>query len=259
MTNNIFVLFKRDFRKAMNLRTWLIWIALAGMGIFFFSATGGKTKLMNSDQIEFLSLFLPHMIFGSWAVLSSYFDLFSSDREHNVMDCIMCSGISKSKIFLSKVLTTAIMSLVLSFIYMLPITGEIVALSGNWGHMFVLLQYLLPLWGYIMVYASMGILISIVARSSKVSLIWSLAIGLILMPRFFVMIVEGVGKILGWSAEMVNKVSLVAPGVMMQALSEVSDTSQFALATTLFTISIVSFLALAYFVFLKQDEYNYGE
>ena len=102
MANNIFILIKRDFRRAMNLRTWLIWIALAGMGIFFFSATGGKTKLMNSDQIEFLALFLPHMIFGSWAVLSSYFDLFSSDREHNVLDCIMCSGINKSKIFLSK-------------------------------------------------------------------------------------------------------------------------------------------------------------
>lgn len=125
MANNIFILIKRDFRRAMNLRTWLIWIALAGMGIFFFSATGGKTKLMNSDQIEFLALFLPHMIFGSWAVLSSYFDLFSSDREHNVLDCIMCSGINKSKIFLSKVLTTAIMSLVLSLIYMLPITGVI--------------------------------------------------------------------------------------------------------------------------------------
>ena len=257
MANNIFILIKRDFRRAMNLRTWLIWIALAGMGIFFFSATGGKTKLMNSDQIEFLALFLPHMIFGSWAVLSSYFDLFSSDREHNVLDCIMCSGINKSKIFLSKVLTTAIMSLVLSLIYMLPITGVIIGLSGNWGHILVLLQYLLPLWGYIMVYAPMGILISIVARSSKVALIWSLAIGLILMPRFFVMIVEGFGKMLGWSAEIVNKVSLVAPGVMMQALSEVSDTSQFALAATLFTTSMIFFLVIAYFTFIKQDEYNY--
>lgn len=50
MANNIFILIKRDFRRAMNLRTWLIWIALAGMGIFFFSATGGKTKLMNRDR-----------------------------------------------------------------------------------------------------------------------------------------------------------------------------------------------------------------
>lgn len=66
-----------------------------------------------------------------------------------------------------------------------------------------------------MVYAAMGLLISIIARSSKASLIWSLAIGLILMPRFFVMLVEGAGKIFGWTGEMVNNVSLIAPGVMM--------------------------------------------
>ena len=255
----MFILIKRDFRKAMNLRTCLIWITLAGMGIFFFSATGGKTKLLNSDQIEFIAIFLPHMIFGSWAVLSSYFDLFSSDREHNVLDCIICSGINKQKIFASKLLTTAIISLIMSFIYMLPITGMIVGLSGNLRHILVLLQYLLPLWGYIMVYASMGIFISIIARSSKTALIWSLAIGLILMPRFFVMIVEGIGKMFGWNAEMINNVSLVAPGVMMQALSEVSDTSQFALAAMIFTTSIILFLVIAYSVFIRQDEYSYGE
>ena len=110
-----------------------------------------------------------------------------------------------------------------------------------------------------MVYAAMGLLISIIARSSKASLIWSLAIGLILMPRFFVMLVEGAGKIFGWTGEMVNNVSLIAPGVMMQALSEVSDTSRFALAAIIFAISILIFLLVAYIVFTKQDELNYGE
>ena len=142
---------------------------------------------------------------------------------------------------------------------MLPVTCVIIVLSGDFGHIFVLLQYVLPLWGYIMVYAAMGLLISIIARSSKASLIWSLAIGLILMPRFFVMLVEGAGKIFGWTGEMVNNVSLIAPGVMMQALSEVSDTSRFALAAIIFTISILIFLLVAYVVFTKQDELNYGE
>ena len=142
---------------------------------------------------------------------------------------------------------------------MLPVTCVIIVLSGDFGHIFVLLQYVLPLWGYIMVYAAMGLLISIIARSSKASLIWSLAIGLILMPRFFVMLVEGAGKIFGWTGETVNNVSLIAPGVMMQALSEVSDTSRFSLAANIFSISILIFLLLAYFAFAKQDELNYGE
>jgi ABC-type transport system involved in multi-copper enzyme maturation permease subunit len=259
MSSTVLTLFKRDFKKAMNVRTWLIWIALAGMGVFFFYTTGGKTKLIESDQIEYMSLFLPHMIFGAWAVLSVYFDLISSDRQHNVLDCILSSGIPKSKIFLSKVLVTVTMSLVLSVIYMLPVTGMIIGLSGNFAHVFVLLRYILPLWGHIMVYASMGVLISVVARSSKAALIWSLATGLLLMPRFFVMLVEGIGKIFGWTAEMINNISLIAPGVMMQALSEVSDTSKFALAAAVFTISILVFFAFAYLTFLKQDEYNYGE
>ena len=102
MGSNILSLFKRDFKKSMNMRTMIIWATLAGIGVFFFYTSGGKTKLMESDQIEFLALFLPHMIFGSWAVLSSYFDLISSDREHNVLDCIICSGIPKTRIFLVK-------------------------------------------------------------------------------------------------------------------------------------------------------------
>lgn len=225
-------LFVRDLKKAMNLRTLMIWVALAGMGVFFFYATGGKTKLVEQNQIEFIALFLPHMIFGSWAVLSAYFDLVSADREHNVLDCMICSGISKTRIFVSKVLVMAVLSLILSFLYMLPITCTMIGLSGNVAYVYVLLQYLLPLWGYIMVYATMGILISVLARSSKTALIWSLAIGLLLMPRFFVMIMEGIGKAFGWTAQMIETASLMAPGVMLQALSEASDSSRCFLAVT---------------------------
>jgi ABC-type transport system involved in multi-copper enzyme maturation permease subunit len=259
MENYILALFKRDFKSAMNLRTFLIWFAMAVMGVFFFFTTGGKTKLIQSDQIEFIALFLPQMIFGSWAVLSSYFDMISSDREHNVLDCIMSSGISKSYIFISKLLVTMAMSLVLSFIYILPVTCVIVGLSGNFSHLFVLLQYLFPLWGYIMVYAALGVMISIIARSSKLSLILSLACGLLLMPRFFVMLIEGIGKGFGWTNELVNNISMIAPGVMMQALSEASGTSKFATAATIFSISTILFFAIAYLTFVKQDEYNYGE
>lgn len=259
MKGSVSILIKRDFTKAMNLRTWLIWIVLAAMGVFFFFVSGGRTKLVESGQVEYMALFLPHMIFGSWAVLSSFFDLFSSDREHNVMDCIMCSDIPKSKIFVSKVLVTMVMSLVLSFIYMVPVTFAIIGLSGNFSYLMVLLQYIFPLWGYIMVYAAMGVMISVIARSSKTALILSMAIGLLLMPRFFVMLVEGAGKVFGWTTKIVENVSLIAPGVMMQALSKLTDTSQFSLAAVVFGASILCFLATAYLIFIRQDEYNYGE
>jgi len=46
---------------------------------------------------------------------------------------------------------------------------------------------------------------------------------------------------------------------MMQALSEVSDTSKFSLAAIIFAISILLFFEIAYLTFIKQDVYNYGE
>ncbi|HKM34247.1 MAG TPA: ABC transporter permease subunit [Lachnospiraceae bacterium] len=256
---SVYVLFRRDFKKAMNLRAWVIWLVLAAVGVFFFFTSGGKTKLIANNQVEFIALFLPHMIFGSWAILSVYFDLISSDREHNVMDCILCSGISKSKIFVAKILVIAVMSLVLAMIYLIPVTCFIIGLSKDWSHILVLFLYLLPLWGYIMVFAAVGIFISVLARSSKAALIWSLAIGLLLMPRLFVMLLEGIGQIAGWSTETINKMSLIAPGVMMQALSDVSDKSYFGIATIVFSVSILFFWSLAYLVFRRQDELNYGE
>lgn len=256
---SVLTLFCRDFKKSMNLRAWLIWVSLAAMGVFFFFASGGKTKLVENNEIEFIALFLPHMIFGSWAILSVYFDIISADREHNVMDCIICSSVSKSKIFLSKAVVTAVMSLLLSVVYLIPVTSVIIGMSRDFSHIFVLVQYLFPLWGYIMVFAALGMFISVLARSSKAALIWSLALGLLSMPRLFVMLIECVGKIAGWSAETVNLISLVAPGVMMQALSNPSNTSYFGTAAIIFSTSILLFEGLAYTIFTKQDELNYGE
>lgn len=256
---HVLALFWRDFKKCNNLRTWLIWLALAAMGVFFFFTSGGKTKLVQHNEIEFMALFLPHMIFGSWAILSVYFDIISADREHNVMDCILCAGISKTQIFLAKAMAVAAMSLVLSAIYLTPVTGVIIGLSGDVSHGLVLVRYLLPLLGYIMVFAALGLLLSVVARSSKSALIWSLAAGLLLMPRLFVMLLEGIGQVAGWPAETVNRLSLVAPGVMMQALSDRANTASFGAAAMIFSGSILAFLGLGYAVFSKQDELNYGE
>jgi hypothetical protein len=72
--NGMWTSFCRDFRKSMNLRAWFIWTGLAAMGVFLFFVSGGKTGLLENNEIRFMSLFLPHMIFGSRATLSVYFD-----------------------------------------------------------------------------------------------------------------------------------------------------------------------------------------
>jgi hypothetical protein len=87
-----------------------------------------------------------------------------------------------------------------------------------------------------MFFAALGMLISILACSSKSALIWSLAIGLLFMPRLFVMLAEGIGQIAGWSAQTVARISLVAPGVMMQALSDPSNTFGFGTAALIYLL-----------------------
>lgn len=252
-------LIRRDIRKVFNMRTLMIWGALSLMAIFFFFTTGGKTTLTQKNEVEFMTLFLPQIIFGAWAVLSIYFDLISSDREHNVLDCILCAGISKPMIFCCKTITLLLASLLLSFAYLLPVTAVIVFLSGDMSHCMVLLQYLLPLWGYIMVYASLGIVISVIARSTKTALIISLASGLVLMPRFFILIIDGIGAIFQWAQETKDAVSMVSPGVMMDALAHYSRTSEYLKMAIIFSFSIILMIALAFMVFYKQDELNYGE
>jgi ABC-type transport system involved in multi-copper enzyme maturation permease subunit len=248
----------RDIRSALSFRTLLIWIVMAGMAVFFFFTSAGRTELVKENKVEFMTLFLPQIIFGTWAVLSVYFDLVSSDREHNVLDCILCSGVTKKQVFTAKIITTAVVSLLLSFIYLFPITAVIVSLS-DFSKAMLLIRYLLPLWGYIMVFAAVGATISVLARSSKAALIWSLAAGLILMPRFFMIIVEGLGSVFHWSHAVKDSVSMIAPGVLMNALADFENTTNLLNAVIGFSAGVLILFTISYLAFCRQDEYNYGE
>jgi ABC-type transport system involved in multi-copper enzyme maturation permease subunit len=258
--NSLFIrLARRDMRKIFNLRTILIWGALTALGVFFFFTTGGRTILIEKNEVEFMSLFLPQIIFGAWAVLSVYFDLVSSDRQHNVLDCILTAGISKRLVFCSKMLSIGLASFILSLVYLLPVSAVIVVLSGNLGHCAAILTYFLPLWGYIMVFASLGVAISIVARSTKTALIVSLASGLVLMHRLFIAVIDGLGALFGWAQATKDAIAAIAPGVMMEKLAHSTDSAAFIQTAALFIASVTLLLTIAFIVFRKQDELNYGE
>jgi ABC-type transport system involved in multi-copper enzyme maturation permease subunit len=250
---------KRDMKKVFSMRTVFIWACMSALCIFFFFTSDGRRQLMETGRVEYMTVMLPQIIFGSWAALSVYFDIVSADREHNVLDMILCSGTAKSTVFLSKILTMALISLILSMIYLLPITAEIIGLSGQTGYFMIFIQYMTPLWGYIMVYASLGLVISVAARSSKAAMIWSLAGGLILMPRFFMVIVEGLGSAFHWTRGFMDAAGMISPGVLMNALSDFSDAGRLAQAAAGFSVGIIALLILSFLVFRRQDELNYGE
>ena len=83
----------RDLRRAFGLRTLGIWVVMALFTIYFFFFSNGRRELVENNRLEYMSLFLPLIIFGAWAVMAVFFDLISADRERNVLDCILCSGI----------------------------------------------------------------------------------------------------------------------------------------------------------------------
>jgi ABC-type transport system involved in multi-copper enzyme maturation permease subunit len=258
MNQTIFLLTRRDIKRTLSLRTFVIWLVLAVITVLFFFTTNGHHEVVESNHVEFMAVFLPQMIFGAWAVMSVYFDLVSADREHNVLDCILCSGVTKGQVFSAKLITMVVNSLLLSFVYLAPIT-VVIGLLSDMGVALTVAKYLLPLWGFIMVFASMGIMISVLARSSKAAMIWSMAIGLVLMPRFFSMIVSGIGNALNLSEEVIYNISLISPGIMMETLSKPQNIESWMIAITGFTIAVILIMTIAYFTFKSQDEHNYGE
>lgn len=248
----------RDLKRAFGIRTLGIWFMMAVFTIYFFFFSNGRRELVENNRLEYMSVFLPLIIFGAWAVLAVFFDLISADRERNVLDCILCSGTTKGQVFVAKVIATAVISLLLSFIYLAPIT-IIIACMSSIEKAAMIGKYHLPLWGFIMVFAALGLMISVLARSSKAAMIWSLASGLVLMPRFFVLIPEGIGSAFNLSQQTVEKMSMISPGIMMEALSNPNNTSSWTTAAIGFTIGMIVLFGMAYKAFKNQDEYNYGE
>lgn len=255
----LLLLVKRDVKKTLSLRTWLIWGAMAAFCIFFFYTSSGRRDLMEQGKVQFMSLMIAQMMFGTWAVLSVFFDIVSGDRQHNVLDCILCSGVAKGRVILSKILAMMLVSMVLVVIYLLPVTVVIVVQSGNTGFFSLFTQYFFALWAFIMVFAAIGLTISVLARSSKAALILSLAAGLLLMPRFFMILVEAASSLLGWGEAVQGMVNMLSPGILLDALSDFSNGARFVQAVVYLAVSILGFGIAAAAVFCRQDELNYGE
>lgn len=258
MSRTLVSLTVREVKRALNVRSISIWAIMSVLCVYFFFASAGWHKLSTENQLDFMSLFITQLIFGAWAALAVFYDLMSADREHNVLDMLMTSGVTKCEVFISKTLAACAAALFMTFLYLLPVAGVVAATTGTLAHLGAILRYALPLWGYIMVHASLGLLISVLARSSKAALIWSMAAGLFLMPRFYVMLLEGIGGLAHLADRTIDALSLISPGVLMNALADPTDSARFLQALIGFTLGSLGALFVAFTTFIRQDELNYG-
>ena len=241
-------------KRALNVRSIGIWAIMAALCVYFFFASAGWHMLIMENQLDFMSLFIPQLIFGAWAVLTVFYDLMSVDREHNVLDMLLTSGVTKSEVFLSKTLAACVATLLMTLLYLLPVAG----MTGRAAYLNTILWYAFPLWGYIMAHASLVFLISVLASSSKAALIWSMAAGLFLMPRFYVMLLEGIGGLVYLVDRTIDALSLLSPGFLMNALADPNDSARFLQALIGFIAGSLGALFIAFQTFLRQDEFRYS-
>ena len=81
----------RDLRRAFGLRTLGIWVVMALFTIYFFFFSNGRRELVENNRLEYMSLFLPLIIFGAWAVMAVFFDLISL----HICNLLKYTGIQK--------------------------------------------------------------------------------------------------------------------------------------------------------------------
>lgn len=247
----------RDTRKGINFKLVIIWILLSAFGIFFFFTSRGYTDVKNKQQLDYMMIMLPQILFGAWAILTVFYDILAQDRESHVLDCILCSGIKKKDILCSKFISICILSIVCTFIYLIPISIVVALAGGDSSWIIKVMFYIIPLWGYIVVYGTWGLLISILARSTKLSLIANLAFGLIMMPRFFVIITESLAKALHLPESMEKILEQISPGILMSNMVEYSNINEFFKGVTIFVIEVAVAIMISMFIFARQDEVSY--
>lgn len=249
-------LFTREMHKGLNLKLIVIWGVMAVFCIFFFFATGGATSV-KEGKLDFMSIMLPQIVFGAWAIMAVYYDMISEDRDYHVLDCILCSGVKKRTVFLSKILVIAVLSVICALIYLMPIAILILIRTGSTSMVLAVGAYFIPLWAYIMDYASIGILVSILARSTKQALICSLGMGLILLPQFFILLVNVIGKTLHLGDGVKDILSMISPSILVSKITDISNTKAVVQGVSFFIATMLVLWIISFRIFTKQDELSY--
>lgn len=258
MEGSFIHMLRRDIAQVIRFRNIVIWTLMSLLGIFFFSQTGGIKGLRDNGTFDYMALFLVPIIFGAWAVMTVFYDMISADREDQILDCILCSGISRRKVMISKVLSGLIISVLLSITYILPSMIYSAVKLKSLAGMPLMAVYMGPMFAYITVYMLLGLFISVLSKSSKTALIVNLGAGLIMMPRFFQMFADGIGNALSLSDRITGIIERISPGILVDDLMDPGKTEVFIPGLIAFIMIIVVLSLLSVIVFSRQSESNYG-
>jgi ABC-type transport system involved in multi-copper enzyme maturation permease subunit len=197
--------------------------------------------------------------FGSIVALALNFDGISSERESKFLDLVLTSGISKKKVYLSKVLAGVIVSGVFSVIYVAFLSVIYFAKSGNLALSVMTFRYFFPITAFLSIFSLMGLMFSVIFRSSKTSLITAVIIGGLLMPGLFVNIIDGLAKVFNFGEKMSEVLYMISPACIMNVLNGYSEKYFIIWGLVIVALYLAGIIIIGSRVFLKQDELNYGE
>jgi len=256
---DIFVLIKRDLINSFKKRHIIILLFLILFQLWFILGSDSLRQVRTTGVMHYMAVVFSFNFFGTIVASTLNYYGLSIERESKLLDLILTSGISKKKVYVSKVLSSLLVSGIFSLIYILALMLIYLVILRDIAISLLTLRYILPLTAFISIFSLMGLMLSVIFRSSKASLVASLIIGGLLMPRLFIVIVDALSDLFGFSETVSQIFYLISPALIMDALSGYSEISNIFWGLFFFAVYLITNILLGSYIFDRQDELNYGE
>lgn len=257
--SDILVLLKRDINKSVNKRLFIMLVFVLLFQIWFMIGSVSVDQVRTTGIMNYMAVVFSFNFFGSIVALALNYDGISNERESKFLDLIITSGISKKKVYMSKILTSFLISGMFALLYLLLLMLIYLVMSGDIGMSLLTLKYVFPLTAFLSIFSLLGLMLSVVFRSSRTSLIASIIIGGLLLPRLFIMIADSLGNLFGFSEKVTQILYMISPALIMNALNGYSERVYVLWALLLLVIYLAANTLLGVYIFIRQDELNYGE
>lgn len=235
---------------------------LAAMILFqfwFILGSDSAEQVKATGMMHYMAVVFSFNFFGSIVALTLNHDGLSRERKSKFLDLILTSNIDKKMVYSSKILASFVISFIFAAVYVLVLALIYITMSGSFNIGFMTFRYVLPLTAFLSIFSLMGLMFSVVFRSSNTSLITSIIIGGIVMPRLFIMIVDSIGNMLGMNAKATEILYMLSPAIIMNYLNGYSEITYVCWALLLLIIYLTIVIITGMRAFIIQDELNYGE
>jgi hypothetical protein len=255
----LIILLKRDFRNSFNKRFFILLIFMLLLQAWFILGSGSVEQVLKTGQMNFMAMVFSFNLFGSIIALAFNYDSISVERESKVLDLVLTSGISKKKVFLSKAVNSFLISGIFALLYTIVIFLVYLVASKDTAMSLLTFRYAFPVMAFMSIYCLMGLMLSIIFRSSRESLVVSVILGGLFIPRLFLLVVEGIGKVLSLGERTTELLGMISPALIMNALSGYAEKLEIFLGVILLMVYLTVMIVIGIVIFTRQDELNYGE